>query len=218
MANDMLIVAGLLRKDGQILLVRQQGRDDPHAEWSLPGGVVGPDELLIESLVREVREETGIEVLRVGELIHVVQSHHPTEQSWSSGELPHPGGRATAFVFEVAEWKGEVKLEDPDEIVREARFWPSNDAIEHLQRHPSRSMSEPIVAYLQAEERDRVWLYRRDDQGHDRLEWPVRELSTEVNEQLRRARALIALGCIVVLVIVIVIVVIGIITLARPFV
>jgi 8-oxo-dGTP diphosphatase len=216
-ADEILTVAALLRREGQTLLVRQPGPGDSRAAWALPGGVVEPGELLIESLVREVRQETGIEVLRVGNLIQVIQSHHPAEDSWSGGEPPQPGGRVTVFVFEVAEWTGDPPTEDAEGFVREARFWSRNKAIELLEDHPSRVMHEPILAYLRGEDRGRVWLYRRDDEGQDRLEWPARETSPQMSDQMRRARAFVLLGCVVILAILIVIVIIGIITLARPF-
>jgi ADP-ribose pyrophosphatase YjhB (NUDIX family) len=216
-ADDILLVAALLRRDGELLLVRQLGSGDLRAAWTLPGGIVEPDELLVESLVRAVREETGIEVVRVGDLIHVAQRHIPTEHVLSAGELAPAGWRATAFVFEVAEWKGELHATDPDEFGREARFWPRNESIRLLEDHPSRGISEPILAYLRGEERDRVWLYRRGDDGQDQLEWPTREPAPEISEQMKRARALVVLGCMVILAVLIIIVIIGVITLARPF-
>jgi ADP-ribose pyrophosphatase YjhB (NUDIX family) len=216
--DETLIVAALLRKEGQILLIHLQGHNDMPPAWALPGGVVDPEELLVEALVRVVHEQTGIEVVRVGDLIHVVQSHNPGEHSVPDGQAPLPAGRATAFVFEVAEWKGEIRQEDPDGRIPETRFWPRNEAIDHLARHPSRATREPILAYLRSEDNDRVWLYRRDDQGDDRLEWPSQDIAPEVNEQMRRMRALVVLGCLAVLAIFIIIVIIGVITLARPFV
>jgi len=43
---------------GAILLVRQREGD----VWSTPGGVVEPDESPAEAVIREVREETGLDV------------------------------------------------------------------------------------------------------------------------------------------------------------
>ena len=54
-------VTGVVIEDGRILLVNQDtgsGR-----AWSLPGGKVEEDESLGGALVREMREETGIEVV-----------------------------------------------------------------------------------------------------------------------------------------------------------
>ncbi len=51
---------------GRVLVV-QRGRPPSVGEWSLPGGRVQPDESLDDAIVREVREETAIDV-------HVVAS------------------------------------------------------------------------------------------------------------------------------------------------
>jgi ADP-ribose pyrophosphatase YjhB (NUDIX family) len=216
-ADDRLIVAALLRTAGQVLLVAQQGPGERQPEWTIPTGVAAPGELLLECLQRAVREETGLEVVRVGELILVSQSHLPPEHA-SSCELPaQSGDRATAFVFEVTEWTGQLPAPHPDGVGREARFWSRREAIDHLEGLSSRVMSEPIVAYLRDAKVDDLWLYRHDVEGNDNLVWPVQEPSPESNEQLRRARAFVALGCIVILAILIIIVIIGLITLARPF-
>jgi ADP-ribose pyrophosphatase YjhB (NUDIX family) len=216
--EDTLIAAALLRKEGRVLLVHLRDPNETRPAWALPGGVVEPEELLVGALARVVHEQTGIEVVRVGDLIHVVQSHTSGEHGVPGTGVPPPAGRVTTFVFEVAEWRGEIRQSDPDGRFLETRFWPRTEAIDHLERHPSRAAREPILAYLRSEDNDRVWLYRRDNQGDDTLEWPVPDMSPEVNEQMRRMRALVVLGCLAVLAIFIIIVIIGVITLARPFV
>jgi len=58
---EVAVGAVALREDA-ILLVRR-GRGPAAGEWSLPGGRVGFREELHEAVVREVTEETGIEVV-----------------------------------------------------------------------------------------------------------------------------------------------------------
>ncbi|MCC2276165.1 NUDIX hydrolase [Streptomyces sp. ET3-23] len=61
-------VTGIVIEDGQILML-DQDTDGPRS-WSLPGGKVEEGESLEQALVREMREETGVEV-EVGRLLYV---------------------------------------------------------------------------------------------------------------------------------------------------
>ena len=58
------VVTALLRRGDHIVLVQEQR--DGKEMWSVSG--VGRVELLIEALVREVKEETGLNLTAVGPL------------------------------------------------------------------------------------------------------------------------------------------------------
>ena len=55
-------VGAVALRDDELLLVRR-GRGPAAGEWSVPGGRVHVGEELHEAVVREVAEETGIEVI-----------------------------------------------------------------------------------------------------------------------------------------------------------
>ena len=56
-----LAVSAAIIRDGRVLVARR-ARGPALGVWTLPGGVVEAGETLIEALVREVQEETGMTV------------------------------------------------------------------------------------------------------------------------------------------------------------
>jgi ADP-ribose pyrophosphatase YjhB (NUDIX family) len=60
--------SGVLIEDGRLLLLRQAVTAKRH--WSLPGGALEHGETIEHCLVRELKEETGLEV-KVGDLLYV---------------------------------------------------------------------------------------------------------------------------------------------------
>jgi mutator protein MutT len=62
-------VGAVLVHEGRVLLI-QRGKDPLRGRWVVPGGTVEAGETLEEALVREVQEETGLQV-RPRELVTV---------------------------------------------------------------------------------------------------------------------------------------------------
>jgi 8-oxo-dGTP diphosphatase len=60
MNRPLLGVSAIVVHDGDLLLVRR-GHGPAAGVWALPGGHVEGGELLAEAVVRELREETGLE-------------------------------------------------------------------------------------------------------------------------------------------------------------
>jgi 8-oxo-dGTP diphosphatase len=73
---------GLVLRDGRILLTRLASRISADERWHLPGGGVDHGEDPRDALVREIREETGLEA-EVGETAHVYSAHRPA--MWRQG-------------------------------------------------------------------------------------------------------------------------------------
>jgi 8-oxo-dGTP diphosphatase len=65
-------VGAVVRDDAGRLLLIRRGHEPSRGLWSLPGGRVEPGETLEAAVVREVREETGLEV-RVGAAVGSVR-------------------------------------------------------------------------------------------------------------------------------------------------
>ena len=63
-----IVVAGALILDRTLLVAQRQRPPELAGLWELPGGKVAPGETEAEALIRELREELGVEVV-VGERI-----------------------------------------------------------------------------------------------------------------------------------------------------
>jgi len=73
-AQPIVGVGAVIIHDGKILLVKR-GVEPGRGRWSIPGGVVELGERVRDAVVREVREECGIEIeLVVDRPIDVVDS------------------------------------------------------------------------------------------------------------------------------------------------
>jgi ADP-ribose pyrophosphatase YjhB (NUDIX family) len=73
--NHVQLATGLVRRnDGAILLVASRYPNHDRPLWNLPGGRQRAGELLVETVAREIFEETGYRA-RVGALAYVSESY-----------------------------------------------------------------------------------------------------------------------------------------------
>jgi 8-oxo-dGTP pyrophosphatase MutT (NUDIX family) len=122
--NMKIVVPGvralISNPSGEILLQR---RGD-FGSWGLPAGVVDVGDSALDALRREVKEETGISVLRA-EPFGIY-----TEPRFS---VTYPNGdevQTFTLAFLVLEWSGEVRADGRESI--EAGFFPPGELPEPL--------------------------------------------------------------------------------------
>src|SRR5436309_15542011 len=68
-----IVAVGAVILDGDRVLLVKRGQEPLKGEWSLPGGAVEIGETLQAALVREVREETCLDI-EVGPVVEVLDS------------------------------------------------------------------------------------------------------------------------------------------------
>jgi ADP-ribose pyrophosphatase YjhB (NUDIX family) len=81
-------VTGIVIEDGRLLLLNQD--TDSGRSWSLPGGKLEDGETLAGALVREMKEETGLDV-EPGRLLYVCD-HVPAQVVHMTFEARRTGG------------------------------------------------------------------------------------------------------------------------------
>jgi 8-oxo-dGTP pyrophosphatase MutT (NUDIX family) len=110
-------------------------------------------------MVREVAEETGLEVLDPGRLLYVKSAVDESGESVS-----------TTFVFDVVQFCGDLRPAATDDPVLDARWLPVDEAIAKLVELPWPMMREPIIAHLRGEAAPgSYWLYRYQADGQGTL-------------------------------------------------
>lgn len=110
--DDLLLiptVAGIVRRDGAILLVQHGDA----GQWVIPGGMVEPDERPRDALIREMREETSLDV----EPLRVLDTFGGPGFTWT-----YANGHQVAFVMSAFECAARGEPE-PDGVETTAVRW-----------------------------------------------------------------------------------------------
>ncbi|MBB6052088.1 NUDIX hydrolase [Armatimonas rosea] len=146
------VAVGILRQGESIVLIQQEFTTRPPL-WLLPGGMVEPGELFQEALVREIAEETGASVEKVGRLAYAMQIDHPDRRE-----------QTIAHIFEVENWTGELKSADPDNEILQVALVPLAEAPALLAEIHWIAVREPLLTYLRGEcPLGTLWFYRELD-------------------------------------------------------
>ena len=97
-------VYGMLRQGGSVLLLRRKGSGYRDGQLSLPAGHLEGDEDAISGLIRELREELGVEV--VPEACELALVMHRRRETAADDEY-------VDLFFEVGAWAGEPRVGEP---------------------------------------------------------------------------------------------------------
>ena len=111
-----LTMRGVVKnEDGEILVLRRhpKSKTNPH-KWELPGGKIEKGEFFDEAYVREIREETDLDV-KVGDFCEAVQDDYPHK-------------RTVQLIMYAENVTGEVKISDEHDDWK----WASVDEIKSL--------------------------------------------------------------------------------------
>lgn len=133
-----IVVSAIVRADlgDAVLLVQQSLAGEAATRWTLPGGKVEAGESLYDAVLREVLEETGVQLvdrMSVAYCVHYL--------------APGTGEHVAAYVFDCATSESPT-ASGVDEDVTAAEFVPLPEAVHRLQQLTSPVLREPATAYL----------------------------------------------------------------------
>lgn len=114
-ARPIVGVGVVVLRDDAVLLIRR-ARPPREGQWSLPGGAQKTGESVVQAALREVREETGVDV-EVRGLLDVIDSIQED-----------PDGRVRyhyTLVDVYAEWRAGEPVAEGDAL--QARWWPISE-------------------------------------------------------------------------------------------
>jgi 8-oxo-dGTP diphosphatase len=96
------VACALIRRNDHFLAVRRSQRMPHPGKWEFPGGKIEPEETSFECIVREIREELGLDV-------------KPTDELWSiTWHYPEKFVRLIPIVCEII--GGELRLTEHDQM------------------------------------------------------------------------------------------------------
>lgn len=128
-------VGAIVFRENSVLLV-QRGQPPSQGQWSIPGGTVRLGETLEAAVMRELREETGLEVrpIQVGKVVdrifrdtegkvlyHYVIVDYICEAS--SGEPRAASDAAAAMYFEIGHLAELNMTEGTIDVIHEVQEW-----------------------------------------------------------------------------------------------
>jgi len=139
----VVAAVGLIRADGHVLMARRPAGKHLAGYWEFPGGKVEVDETVTEALVREVREELGVDV-REEDLVPLTFGtvSEPTKKRDKTFHLLMP-------TFVCYDWRGEPRGAEGQEVA-----WCDEATLRALPVPPADvPMIPPFVEVLRAARR-----------------------------------------------------------------
>ncbi len=133
-ANRGVSIDAVIIKDSQVLLI-QRGVEPNKGFWGTPGGYVSWDESAEETVKREVKEETGLEVIET-KLVGVYSSpsRHPKQvinivylTKVKDGEFKHSDDAMDAKWFSLDELPAQMALDHKQNIQDARKLLMPND-------------------------------------------------------------------------------------------
>jgi 8-oxo-dGTP diphosphatase len=119
----VMVVAGVIRRNGRILICQRKRGSRHELKWEFPGGKVEERETPSSALARELREELGMEAL-VGKEITRYEYQYPSRPPilLIFYDVTEFSGEPENRIFEQMVWEEPARLAAYDFLEGDARF------------------------------------------------------------------------------------------------
>lgn len=108
-----IVCGAVVEKDGKILLV-QEAKKSAFGLWNIPAGKLDPPEKIVDAAIREIKEETGLDVT-IGGLLGIYQY------------FPKSDIMTIRFQFKASAIQPELKI--PKDEIMDARWFSPEEIL-----------------------------------------------------------------------------------------
>jgi 8-oxo-dGTP diphosphatase len=123
--QELTVVAALILRDSKILVCQRRSDDTHGLQWEFPGGKIEPGEAPQEALVRELREELGVESTIGKELFRARHRYRDAgtelQLIFYQADVDH-SAELQNLVFEGFEWADLSELPNYDFLQADREF------------------------------------------------------------------------------------------------
>jgi 8-oxo-dGTP diphosphatase len=118
----LVVAAALYGRDGRILIAQRPPGKHMAGRWEFPGGKVDTGESEAEALVRELREELGIEVTSSHPFMRLAHSYNDRDVQLSMWIVERFSGEPQSLDGQALKWVELLRLEEEDILEADRPF------------------------------------------------------------------------------------------------
>ena len=120
MKTTLVAMIGLINEKNEVLISLRKNRSECNNFWEFPGGKLSNFEDYFEALIRELKEELGIDIAK-----NKLKNYIFTRHQYRAFLL-------MMYTFEVKHWSGQIKNKD-NETLR----WVSKKELKNIKLLPA---------------------------------------------------------------------------------
>ena len=137
----LVVAAALYHRDGRILIAERPAGKHMAGRWEFPGGKVAPGESEADALVRELKEELGVDVADCRHLMRLEHSYEDRDVELSLWVVASFRGEPQSLEGQRLKWVRPERLMDEDILEADLPFVEAlQDRACTMQENPQTSL------------------------------------------------------------------------------